>query len=571
MAAQNIGQLAEHLAHSASITDSREVSFRDKGLKLDNESDASKVVQAIARCPQLETLCLEGNTLGQDAAKAIGKALEGRPSLKRALWKDMFTGRLKSEIPDAIRYLSGGMMLSNASLTELDLSDNAFGPIGAGALVPLLSSSCCYQLEILRLNNNGLGTGGAELLAKALTTCLVESTKAGKPLALRTFICGRNRLENVGATAMGAVFGKMHSLEEVAMPQNGIYHEGIAAVAKGLMSNKNLRILNLNDNTFTLKGATKMAQALKHLEHLESINFGDCLIKTPGAIAIAQALKEGHNELKEVNLGYNELTLEGGCAVVEAVKDKPLLELLELDGNKFGAEGVEKLESLMDAAGKLDKLCAFSDDEGGDEEEEDDDDEEPKDDDDQEAGDAPTRSPAKAGCTPEEFLSGPTAAKLAQLGSEGPQNLVNLVKASASSGNDLVRAYVSAFMQVASVLGGSAEEPAEVKQLAVESGNALLSAAFDLASKENQITWLTNELVVHLGLLKGEKDQKVSWPETTRDGALILMADLARREYFSVSARQTLQCFLAKPLQLHTSSGVGAKARHRLMQVLYQA
>lgn len=567
MAAQNIGQLAEQLAQSASITDSREVSFRDKGLKLDNESDASKVVQAIACCPKLETLCLEGNTLGQDAAKAIGKALEGRPTLKRALWKDMFTGRLKSEIPDAVRYLSAGMMLSKAALTELDLSDNAFGPIGAGALVPLLSSPCCYQLEVLRLNNNGLGTGGAELLAKALTTCLAESTKAGKPLALRTFICGRNRLENVGATAMGAVFGKMHSLEEVAMPQNGIYHEGIAAVAKGLMSNKNLRILNLNDNTFTLKGATQMAQALKHLDHLEVINFGDCLIKTPGAVAIARALREGHNELKEVHLGYNELTLDGGLAVVEALKDKPLLELLELDGNRFGAEGVDKLEALMDTAGKLDKLCAFSDDEGCDEDEEDD---EAPEDDDQEAGDVPKKSPAKASCTPEEFLSGPTAAKLAELGSHGPLNLVKQVEASAASGDELVRAYVSAFMQVASVLG-SAEEPAEVKQLAVDSGSALLSAAFDLANKENKVPWLTNELMVHLGLLKGEKDQRVSWPDTTRDGALILMSDVVRKEYFSVSTRQALQCFLAKPLQLNTSSGVGAKARHRLMQVLYQA
>lgn len=557
MAAQNIGQLAEQLAHSASITESREVSFRDKGLKLNNESDASVVVQAIARCPRLETLCLEGNTLGQDAAKAIGKALEGRPTLKRALWKDMFTGRLKSEIPDAVRYLSAGMMLSKASLTELDLSDNAFGPIGAGALVPLLSSPCCFQLQILRLNNNGLGTGGAELLAKALTTCIAESTQAGRPLALRTFICGRNRLENVGATAMGAVFGKMHSLEEVAMPQNGIYHEGIAAVAKGLMANKNLRILNLNDNTFTLKGATQMAEALKHLEHLETINFGDCLIKTPGAVAIAQALKEGHNELKEVNLGYNELTLDGGIAVVEALKDKPLLELLELDGNKFGAEGVDKLEALMDTAGKLDKLCAFSDDEGCEEDEEGDEAPEDDDDGDQEAGDVPTKSPAKASCTPEDFLSSPTAAKLAQLGSDGPRNLVKHVEASAANGNDLLRAYVSAFMQVASVLGSAAEEPAEVQQLAVESGNALLSAAFDLAHKENKVPWLTNELVVHLGLLKGEKDQMVSWPETTRDGALVLMADLARREYFSVATRQTLQCFLSK--YVPTRTGVGLK------------
>lgn len=50
----------------------------------------------------MEYLNLEGNTLGIEAAEAIGKALESKSELKKALWKDMFTGRMKNEIPTAL-------------------------------------------------------------------------------------------------------------------------------------------------------------------------------------------------------------------------------------------------------------------------------------------------------------------------------------------------------------------------------------------------------------------------------------------------------------------------------------
>lgn len=52
----------------------------------------------------------------------------------------------------------------------------------------------------------------------------------------------------------------MGSLEEVHMPQNGINYPGITALAKAMQHNTGLRILNLNDNTFTEKGAVAMAQ-----------------------------------------------------------------------------------------------------------------------------------------------------------------------------------------------------------------------------------------------------------------------------------------------------------------------
>lgn len=44
------------------------------------------------------------------------------------------------------------------------------------------------------------------------------------------------------------------------MPQNGINYPGVTALAKAMQHNTGLRILNLNDNTFTEKGAVAMAQ-----------------------------------------------------------------------------------------------------------------------------------------------------------------------------------------------------------------------------------------------------------------------------------------------------------------------
>jgi Ran GTPase-activating protein 1 len=63
---------------------------------------ARDIIRAINFCENLHFLSLEGNTLGVDAAKGIAKALESHSELKRALWKDMFTGRMKTEIPKAL-------------------------------------------------------------------------------------------------------------------------------------------------------------------------------------------------------------------------------------------------------------------------------------------------------------------------------------------------------------------------------------------------------------------------------------------------------------------------------------
>lgn len=104
------------------------------------------------------------------------------------------------------------------------------------------------------------------MLADALYQCHASSVAAGKPLKLKVFIAGRNRLENDGAKALSQFFHKVGSLEELAIPQNGIYYPGITALSESLKENKDLKILNLNDNTIGPKGAEALAQALELLQ-----------------------------------------------------------------------------------------------------------------------------------------------------------------------------------------------------------------------------------------------------------------------------------------------------------------
>jgi Ran GTPase-activating protein (RanGAP) involved in mRNA processing and transport len=61
----------------------------------------------------------------------------------------------------------------------------------------------------------------------------------------------------------------MGSLEHVAMPQNGIQHEGIEALAGAFAECKNLKVLNLNDNIFTADGASAIARvSFEIISHL---------------------------------------------------------------------------------------------------------------------------------------------------------------------------------------------------------------------------------------------------------------------------------------------------------------
>lgn len=355
-----------------------ELSFAGRGLKLNKREDVKELVDEILKMKQMQVLRLEGNTISPEAAEELARALEKHPELERFIGNDIFTGRLKDEIPLALKSICGAIDKSGAHLVEINMCDNAFGPIGLEGLVNFLQSPCCYSLKEIRMHNNGLGQDGAKKFAAALEKCYLNS---GKKFALRVFVCGRNRLEFEGSRALSAVLKQIGTLEEIQMPQNGIRPNGIEFIADACAHNKNLRVINLNDNTFRKPGGDSMARALSELENLEYINFGDCLLRSKGALQIARSLTKSTN-IKEVILSFNEINLAAGLEIAELMaKKRDKLKLLDLNGNKFGEDGKMEVKNILSSLGS--SLATLSEDEGSDEEEDEEDEDENDDDDDE--------------------------------------------------------------------------------------------------------------------------------------------------------------------------------------------
>lgn len=557
MASEDIAKLAETLAKTQVA--GGQLSFKGKSLKLNTAEDAKDVIKEIEDFDGLEALRLEGNTVGVEAARVIAKALEKKSELKRCHWSDMFTGRLRSEIPPALISLGEGLITAGAQLVELDLSDNAFGPDGVRGFEALLRSSTCFTLHELKLNNCGMGAGGGKILAAALTECHRKSSTQGKPLALKVFVAGRNRLENDGATALAEAFGIIGTLEEVHMPQNGINHPGVTALAQAFAINPLLRVINLNDNTFTEKGAVAMAKTLKTLRQVEAINFGDCLVRSKGAVAIADAVRGGLPKLKELNLSFCEIKRDAALSVAEAVADKAELEKLDLNGNTLGEEGCEQLQEVLDGFNMAKVLASLSDDEGEDDEEE------PQQ---GEQGEEPATPPRKildptsgepapvlSSPPPADvstFLAFPSPEKLLRL---GPKSSVLIAQQTDTSDPEKV---VSAFLKVSSVF----KDEAAVRTAVQDAVDALMKKAFG-SSAFNSNAFLTR-LLIHMGLLKSEDKIKAI---ANLYGPLMALNHMVQQDYFPKALAPLLLAFMTKPNGALESCSF---ARHNLLQTLYK-
>ncbi|XP_068240751.1 ran GTPase-activating protein 1 [Palaemon carinicauda] len=559
------------------------LSFAGQSNKWNTAEDVKDAAEAIRNHKDLRCLVLEANTLGVEAAKVMGDALASHPEFERAHWKDLFTGRLKTEIPEALRHLFSGLIRAGAKLKELDLSDNALGPVGVEGMIDFMHSPVCYSLEELRLNNNGLGIKGGTMLAGSLMKLVDNAKAAGTPLQLKVFIAGRNRLEKDGAKIYAQLFKAIGTLEHVAMPQNGIFHEGIAALAEAFSQNPNLRIINLNDNTFTPKGAKAMALHLPSMQNLEIIDFGDCLTKTAGAISIAKAISSSHSKLRELHLDSNEITIEGGLEVVNAIANKENLESLMLDCNQFGEEGQELLIKALEDAGRLETLDSLENneepdsDEEEDGEDEEDDDEDDDDDDDVDQEDEVQEVEASGispllrnkdqvqhvKCTASEFCEQPTAGRLLGLGNAGPTLLVEEARRlSGDSEEAFITMCMTIFMKAASF--AIVNNP-EVEKAVFSATEKLASAAFLAAQKEDLMSVATNNFLVYLGLIKCEdKKFKLDWD---LKGCLLAVTNLVKQPMFPVQTKSTLQLFLSKP---NPKIDDFNQEKHKLMIALFQ-
>ncbi|PHH67586.1 hypothetical protein CDD82_1301 [Ophiocordyceps australis] len=321
------------------MADSNKIfSLEGKGLKLDTEQDAEAHIAHLWEA-DIEEVRLLGNTLGVGACKRLGEFLASKKNLKVVNLADIFTGRLLSEIPDALSALLTSI-LNFPKLNTINLNDNAFGLNTQAPLVAFLSSH--VPLQHLYLNNNGLGPSAGALVADALSELHAKKEAARKDGMqvpdLETIICGRNRLENGSMAAWAKTLSLHNKIKEIKMIQNGIRQEGISLLlSEGLSHTAGLQVLDLQDNTFTVMGAKALATVAPSWTLLRELGIGDSLLSAGGAILLSQALSQGKNQKLEIlRLQYNDITSTALEGFASAARDAlPALKRIELNGNKF--------------------------------------------------------------------------------------------------------------------------------------------------------------------------------------------------------------------------------------------
>lgn len=350
-------------------------SLAGKVLKLNSASDLEPHLEKLrASRETIEQVIVSGNTFGVEAAKLLASEIKQLKNLQvRAIpmqlllklthsgtqlvdFSDIFTGRLITEIPDALSALCDAL-IGLPHLEEVNLSDNAFGGRSVAPMVPYLSTSH-DTLRVLKLSNNGLGPEGGSVIAQAL---LDSANSKNTPSKLEVVQCGRNRLENGSASLWAEAF-KAHgsSIREIRLYQNGIRMAGVVALANGLSHCVNLETLDLLDNTATqgnkgIDGSRAIGLGMKKWPKLKELQLSDLRLMPKGALAICSALAEGSSPQLEI-LKLTSDQLDATCfeQLVKAVKQHcKSLKLMELDENRCSEEDevVIQLREALDANG----------------------------------------------------------------------------------------------------------------------------------------------------------------------------------------------------------------------------
>ncbi|KAM9910317.1 hypothetical protein OXX69_004603 [Metschnikowia pulcherrima] len=359
------------------VTAESTFSLAGKQIKFNAAEDIKSYAQALIEQTGVRKIDISGNTLGIEASKEFAAAIIAhKETLAEVDFSDIYTGRLNTEIPQSLDHLLPAL-LQCRNLKIVNLSDNAFGLQTIDPIEAYLGQA--VSVEHLILSNNGMGPFAGARIGKALYK-LSLAKKQQKYPSLKTFICGRNRLENGSINYLAIGLRAHEHLHTVRLYQNGIRPAGVEKlISQGLARNTHLQVLDLQDNTLTSRAAVALAESLGQWTGLSELNLNDCLLKPKGSLVLAEKLATGveRPSFKVLKLQYNELEADALKRLVSAIEGKlPALSKLELNGNRFDEECDEIsaiTELLEDRDGELDELDDLeeldSDEESDDEEE----------------------------------------------------------------------------------------------------------------------------------------------------------------------------------------------------------
>ena len=222
-------------------------------------------------------------------------------------------------------------------MRELWLSYNKLDGSACDLLAKAVPSMS--RLEVLRLNFNSAGSGGAVEVVKALCGSGVKqlqlySTGIGEP----------------DCEALCELLRSSHSLQHLHIDQNNLSSESVANIITGLSHNSSLTYLVISNSHFSMANVDSLASVLKDDSKctLTKLNLWDCHISSEGAVKLAAALCK-NSTLKHLDLSHNPIGehVEGVTAVAKLLVENKTLTWLNLRDSHISSGGAVELAAAL--------------------------------------------------------------------------------------------------------------------------------------------------------------------------------------------------------------------------------
>jgi hypothetical protein len=136
------------------------------------------------------------------------------------------------------------------------------------------------------------------------------------------------------------------SEKEVDLWRIGLSDEDLMIVTQALRVSHTIESLQLGDNEIGVEGARAMADVLKENTSLQMLDLHGNNIGVEGARAMADALKE-NTSLHTLNLYSNNIGVEGARAMADALKENTSLRTMNLYGNNVGSSLLSEIQSAL--------------------------------------------------------------------------------------------------------------------------------------------------------------------------------------------------------------------------------
>ena len=223
---------------------------------------------------------------------------------------------------------------------ELNFSYNDLDSSACNQIALLLSYM--NSLEVLRIDDNPIGEGGAVQLITALGRC-----SSLKKLSMGETSIGYSDCKSIAQFMLKTDTVR---LQELHLQDNNLCTEAVEVIINALAQcRSSLNMLSLSDSLWTTAQATILVSFLSHSENcaLETLTLKNCGIDGSSAEMIAAGLRT-NSSLLTLDMDKNLIGEDGAQAFAEAIEHNKTLLCLSLESNLIGAKGAKAFAEVLE-------------------------------------------------------------------------------------------------------------------------------------------------------------------------------------------------------------------------------